>query len=99
MLLLYGFVITPTQWWHQHDSIFTSSSITISKEKSVPAWATERGTHCKICSHHFSCHKNEAVIILPKVQEKLTLTACDSTCRISLPVLGNPAERGPPFIG
>ncbi|MCA6467263.1 MAG: hypothetical protein IM552_04590 [Chitinophagaceae bacterium] len=97
--MLYGFIITPTQWWHHHDTSLTSFSATDSKEQSNASLETERGTNCKICSHHYSCHNNDVPDILPAVKEEFTITFCNPTCRISLPFLGNPAERGPPSIG
>ncbi len=98
LILLYGFVITPTQWWHNHEISFPTSSKIVSKDPTIPILDVESSTNCKICSHHYSYHNKEVVVVLPEVEEYFSPLTSEPTCFISLPFSSNLAERGPPSV-
>jgi hypothetical protein len=98
LILLYGFIITPTQWWHHHEILLSASSKVAAKDPITPAWDVESGTPCKICSHHYSYHNNEDIPVLSLVKEYFSPFTSEPIGFISLPFTGNPAERGPPSL-
>lgn len=98
LMLLYGFVITPTQWWHHHELSYPATSKVTVKDQNTPTWDVESGSTCKICSHHYSYHNNEPIIVLSAVKACFSDFTLEPISFISLHFTGNPAERGPPSL-
>jgi hypothetical protein len=62
LLILYGFIVTPTQWLHEHDVEYAGKKVLVEKGFSLisdlqgfDSFADE----CRICSHKYSSYTNE----------------------------------------
>ncbi len=66
-MVLYAFVTTPVQYWHQHINSDLSLTETSKEKKSNSISETsdkKNEANCKICSHKYSTYHNNALVIL-----------------------------------
>jgi hypothetical protein len=56
LLLLYLFVVTPTNYWHKHSSFKKQTT----KEASCQKSAASDEADCKVCTHHYATSINNA---------------------------------------
>lgn len=66
MLVIYGFVATPVQLWHDHDNSDIENSFNNGKQNQLSESKSAGGAvekNCKICSHQYSNHEAGAVVL------------------------------------
>ena len=49
-ITLYAFIVTPTQWWHHHDTNTQQTSLSTSIGKEANSVQKTTGFNCKICA-------------------------------------------------
>ena len=102
MLVIYCFVATPIQLWHDHNYSNIESSFNSDKENQVSESKSAGRIveeNCKICSHQYSSYEAGAVVLL-KTPLNISSTN-DSVYYYFLPPspIFNFTNKGPPLNG
>jgi hypothetical protein len=59
LLLFYLFIVTPTNYWHSHSTIYNSEAT--SKKIICERYNGDVGTNCSICSQHNGVFDRDAL--------------------------------------
>jgi hypothetical protein len=62
LLLLYAFIATPFNYWHQHKANCEQNA-KVQYAQVLDSSSASVDSVCKVCSHHFSVAINDAVIV------------------------------------
>jgi hypothetical protein len=100
-MVLYAFVTTPVQYWHNHINADLSLSEYSKEKKSSSISETNDKTNeanCKICSHQYSTYQNNTTLIIetPKALNN-SVEAFYYWFIPTTPVFYN-SNKGPPSI-
>ena len=102
MLVIYCFVATPIQLWHNHNYSNIENSFNSDKKNQVSE-STSAGSiveeNCKICSHQYSSYEDGAVVLF---KTPLNISSTNNSVYynfLPLSPVFNFTNKGPPHNG
>ena len=97
-ITLYAFIVTPTQWWHHHDTNTQQTSLSTSIGKEANSVQKTTGFNCKICDHHYSIAENDTCSSIIQHPSFEASESCSTPPDQFLLYFREISYRGPPAI-
>jgi hypothetical protein len=103
LLVVYSFIATPVQFWHQHNYAIarTVSSLQPGDTQKIYSANNSAKTiedNCRVCSHHYSIYSNDDVTGFKIFGTTINSKKGFYTITIQLAPYFNSTNKGPPAL-